>query len=107
MRVSAPHAKVGQCGIVTSWLIWVAWQRKASMLGFLQNIFDNNDRDVRRLEGEVVAAVNSLEEKSQNLDNLAEEFSVLKRRHLEGGETLETLLPEAFALTRESMVRNR
>ena len=76
------------------------------MLGFLQNIFDNNDRDVRRLEGEVVAAVNSLEEKSQNLDNLAEEFSVLKRRHLEGGETLETLLPEAFALTRESMVRN-
>ena len=106
MRVLAPHAKVGQCGIVTSWLIWVAWQRKASMLGFLQNIFDNNDRDVRRLEGEVVAAVNSLEEKSQNLDNLAEEFSVLKRRHLEGGETLETLLPEAFALTRESMVRN-
>ena len=76
------------------------------MLGFLQNIFDNNDRDVRRLEGEVVAAVNSLEEKSHNLDNLAEEFSVLKRRHLEGGETLETLLPEAFALTRESMVRN-
>ncbi|MAZ53836.1 MAG: preprotein translocase subunit SecA [Trueperaceae bacterium] len=76
------------------------------MLGFLQNIFDNNYRDVRRLEGEVVAAVNSLEEKSQNLDNLAEEFSVLKRRHLEGGETLETLLPEAFALTRESMVRN-
>ena len=76
------------------------------MLGFIQNIFDNNDRDVRRLEGEVVAAVNSLEENSQNIDNLAEAFGALKRRHLEGNETLESLLPEAFALTRESMVRN-
>jgi preprotein translocase subunit SecA len=76
------------------------------MLGFIQKIFDNNDRDVRRLEGEVVASVNALEEPTKKLDNLAEAFGVLKRRHLEGGEPLELLLPEAFAITRETMIRN-
>ena len=76
------------------------------MLGFLQKVFDNNDRDVRHLERSVVAAVNALEDKVQRVPDLAEEFNRLRQRHLKGGESLEELMPEAFALTRESMVRN-
>ncbi len=76
------------------------------MLGFVQKLFDNNDREVKRLENEVVARVNDLEPEIQKLDDLAAAFAQLKRRHLEGEEPLEDLLPEAFALTRESAVRN-
>lgn len=31
------------------------------MFGFIQKMFDNNDKDVRRIERGVVAAVNALE----------------------------------------------
>jgi preprotein translocase subunit SecA len=75
------------------------------MLGFVQKLFDNNDREVKRLENEVVEQVNSLEPEVQNIDDLAAAFAALKQRHLEGEESLEDLLPEAFALTRESAVR--
>ena len=75
------------------------------MLGFVQKLFDNNDREVKRLENEVVEQVNSLEGEVEKIDDLAAAFAALKRRHLEGEESLETLLPEAFALTRESAVR--
>jgi len=76
------------------------------MLGLLQKLFDTNERDVRRIEQEVVGRVNALEPEVKRLDNLAEAYAALKRRHLEGGESLEALLPEVFALTRESAVRN-
>ena len=76
------------------------------MFGFVNRLFDNNDREVRKLERGVVEAVNSLEPEMQKLDNLAEAYAQLRRRHLEGDESLEDLMPEAFALTRESMVRN-
>ncbi len=76
------------------------------MLGFIQKLFDNNDKEVKRIEKEIVAATNSLEPKMQALTNLPEAYAALKKRHLEGGESLEKLMPEAFALTRESMVRN-
>jgi preprotein translocase subunit SecA len=76
------------------------------MFGFVQKLFDNNDKEVKRIEKEIVAATNSLESKMQALDSLPEAYAALKKRHLEGGETLEKLMPEAFALTRESMVRN-
>jgi preprotein translocase subunit SecA len=75
------------------------------MLGFVQKMFDNNDREVRRLENDVIGRVNALEPEVQKLDDLAAAFAELKRRHLEGEESLEDLLPEAFALTRESAVR--
>jgi len=76
------------------------------MLGFVQKLFDNNDREVRRLENEVIGRVNDLEPEVQKLGDLTAAFAELKRRHLEGGESLEELLPEVFALTRESAVRN-
>ncbi len=76
------------------------------MLGFVQKMFDNNERDVRRLENEVVSQVNALEPKMHEIEDLVATFAELKRRHLEGGEALDDLLPEAFALTRESAVRN-
>jgi preprotein translocase subunit SecA len=76
------------------------------MLGFLQKLFDTNERDVRRIEQEVVSRVNALEPDVKRIDNLAEAYAALKRRHQEGGESLDALLPEVFALTRESAVRN-
>jgi preprotein translocase subunit SecA len=76
------------------------------MFGFVQKLFDNNDKEVRRIEKEIVAATNSLEPRMKDLPNLAEAYAALRKRHLEGGETLEKLMPEVFALARESMVRN-
>ena len=76
------------------------------MFGFLNKVFDNNDREVRKLERDIVAATNALEPEMGKLDDLVAAYNALRKRHLEGGETLEDLMPEAFALTRESMVRN-
>ena len=77
------------------------------MLGFIQKIFDNNDRDVRRIEKDIVAAVNALEPKLKDVDDLAAEYAKLRERYSGGeGETLTELMPEAFALVRESAVRN-
>ncbi len=72
------------------------------MLGFIQKLFDQNDREVRRLESEAVGRVNALEEEFEQIPDLAEAFDQLRRRHLEGGERLDQLLPESFALTREA-----
>ncbi len=77
------------------------------MLGFIQKMFDNNERDVRRIEKDIVAAVNALEPKLKDVDDLAAEYTKLRERYNGGeGETLTELMPEAFALVRESAVRN-
>ena len=77
------------------------------MLGFIQKMFDNNERDVRRIEKDIVAAVNALEPKLKDVDDLAAEYAKLRERYKGGeGETLTELMPEAFALVRESAVRN-
>ncbi len=76
------------------------------MFGFINKLFDNNDREVKRLEREVVAATKAFEPKMKEIANLAEHYATLRQRHLEGGESLESLMPEVFALARESMVRN-
>jgi preprotein translocase subunit SecA len=75
------------------------------MLGFIQKLFDQNDREVKRLGQEVVARVNALEDETAKVPDLAEAFAVVRRRHLEGDEALAQLLPEVFALTRESAKR--
>jgi len=72
------------------------------MFGFIQKLFDQNDREVRRLENEVVARVNSLEAEYEQIPDLAVAYAELRRRHLEGGESLDALMPESFALTREA-----
>jgi preprotein translocase subunit SecA len=76
------------------------------MFGFVNKLFDSNDKEVRKLEREVVAATNALEPKMKEIPDLAAHYAGLKKRHLEGGESLADLMPEVFALTRESMVRN-
>ncbi len=76
------------------------------MFGFIQKMFDQNDREVKRLASQVVERVNSLETEMEALPDLAGAFEGLRRRHLEGGESLDALMPEAFALTRESAKRN-
>ncbi len=77
------------------------------MLGFIQKMFDNNERDVRRIERDIVAAVNALEPKLKDVDDLAAEYAKLRERYKNGeGETLSELMPETFALVRESAVRN-
>ncbi|HEX7004554.1 MAG TPA: preprotein translocase subunit SecA [Trueperaceae bacterium] len=76
------------------------------MVGFFQKLFDNNDREVRRVEREIVAAVNELEAQMEQVEDLKAAFAKLRERHLDGGEELEELMPEAFALVRESAKRN-
>jgi preprotein translocase subunit SecA len=77
------------------------------MFGFIQKMFDNNERDVKRLEREVIAAVKAHEPEVQKLDDLAAAYAKLRERYNGGeGETLTELMPEAFALVRESAVRN-
>src|SRR5690554_4780489 len=76
------------------------------MFGFIQKMFDNNDREVRRLEKDVVARVNALEDESGRIEDLAAAFMALRQEHVEGGRSLDDLLPQAFAMVRESARRH-
>jgi preprotein translocase subunit SecA len=68
-------------------------------------IGDRNTRLVRQMQG-AVERINSLEPQVAALDDtaLAAKTSEFRRRH-EGGETLDALLPEAFAVVREAAKR--
>ena len=72
----------------------------------LKKIFGTrNDRELKRI-GRLVAKINELEPEYQGLDDAAlsaktDEF----RNRLTAGETLDALLPEAFAAAREAGVR--
>ena len=72
----------------------------------LKKIFgSSNDRDVRKMR-KIVTKINALEEGLQSLNDqdLREQTSLLRER-LVAGETLEQILPEAFALARETSSR--
>ena len=72
----------------------------------LKKIFgSSNDRDVRKMR-KIVTKINALEEGLQSLNDqdLREQTSLLRER-LVAGETLEQILPEAFALVRETSFR--
>jgi len=76
------------------------------MMDFLKKLFGTkNDREIRRI-GPVVDAVNELEHKYKNMDDerLAAQTQRLKER-LSKGETLEDILPDAFAVVREASRR--
>ncbi len=75
------------------------------MLGFLRNLFDNNDKEIRRL-ADTVEVINSWEPEIEKLTDaeLQAKTAEFKQR-LEGGETLEEILPEAFAVVREASRR--
>ena len=65
-----------------------------------------NEKDIRRLLP-FVAAINALESEMMALPEaaFAERTENLKKRHTEKGESLEAILPEAFALVREAARR--
>jgi len=72
----------------------------------LKKIFgSSNDRDVRKMR-KTVEKINALEEglKALNDIDLKAQTQVLRDR-LAAGETIEQILPEAFALIRETSVR--
>ncbi|MEL7624873.1 MAG: preprotein translocase subunit SecA [Clostridiales bacterium] len=74
-------------------------------LGFLKSIFDGNAKEIRRLE-KTVAAINNLESQMTALKDEALRGKTLEfRRRLNNGETLDQLLPEAFAVVREASRR--
>ena len=75
-------------------------------MGLLTKIFgDPNAREVRKL-WRFVEEVNSYEERMQELkESQFPEYTALFKERLARGETLDDLLPEAFALVREAARR--
>ena len=76
------------------------------LISTVKKIFGTrNDRELKRL-GKVVARINALEEGIQALDDGALKAKTAEfRNRLQVGETLDQLLPEAFAVVREAGVR--
>ena len=75
------------------------------VLGLLRNIFNDNERELRRL-GRIVGQINALEGDMKKLSDgeLQAKTAECKGR-LSRGETLDQLLPEAFAVVREASRR--
>jgi len=75
------------------------------MLGLLNKFFDTNNREVERL-APLVSEVNALEEQTKKLKDadFAKKTKAFKER-VASGESLDALLPEAFALVREAARR--
>ncbi|MGA2158211.1 MAG: preprotein translocase subunit SecA [Dehalococcoidia bacterium] len=75
------------------------------MPNWFEKLFDSNEKEINRLKP-AVEEINSLEPEFQKLsgDELAAKTGEFKAR-LENGETLDALLPEAFAAVREASRR--
>ena len=75
------------------------------MLPILNRFFDTNDREIKNL-ATIVSQINALEEKTKKLKDtdFPKKTADFKKR-IEKGETLESILPEAFALAREAARR--
>lgn len=75
------------------------------MVAFLNKIFDPNTREIKRLE-KVADNINKLEKEmeSKSDDELREKTAELKQRYKDG-ESLDSMLVEAFAVVREGARR--
>ena len=75
------------------------------MLGFIKKIFDENSKEIKKLEKKV-QVINSLEEQMESLtdEELKNKTAEFKSRY-HSGESLDSLLPEAFAVVREGAKR--
>lgn len=75
------------------------------MLNALKNLFDDNAREVKRLK-KIVDIINSWEPEIKSLtdDALRSKTDEFKER-IAQGETLDEILPEAFAVVREASFR--
>ncbi len=73
-------------------------------LRLLRRLVASRNHRILRRHGRVVAQINAMEEelRSQSDVVLRERCAVLRRRGTEGGEALDVLLPETFALVREA-----
>ena len=76
------------------------------MFGFLKRFLgDNNDKEIKRLQ-KTVDKINALEPTMQNYSDLKLVASTENfRERLKNGETLDDILPEAFAVCREASRR--
>ncbi|MCI5836853.1 MAG: preprotein translocase subunit SecA [Veillonellaceae bacterium] len=76
------------------------------MLGFLEKIFGSSQDGELKKMGKIVNEINGYEESLQNMSDasLAAKTAEFKRR-LRDGETLDDILPEAFAVVREASRR--
>ncbi|MBM3283754.1 preprotein translocase subunit SecA [Candidatus Gottesmanbacteria bacterium] len=75
------------------------------MFKFITKLLDSNEKELTRIEP-IVAKINSLEEEVKRLpdEKFAEKSAEFKMR-LSKGETLDDILPQAFALVREAARR--
>lgn len=72
---------------------------------FFKKIFGSNEREVRKLQP-IVAAINAWEEKISALsDEELKNQAIRFRERIKEGETLGDILPEAFAVVRETAKR--
>jgi len=75
------------------------------MFKFISNLFDTNKREISRL-AQKVEEINKLESKIKKLkDSQFPKKTKEFKKRLEKGETIDDLLPEAFALAREAIRR--
>jgi len=75
------------------------------MFKFLSGLLDLNKREIERLS-KAVEKINALESKTKKLkDKDFKEKTLEFKKRIEKGESLEDLLPEAFALVREASSR--
>ncbi|HSD98381.1 MAG TPA: preprotein translocase subunit SecA [Patescibacteria group bacterium] len=76
------------------------------VLNFFSKLFDSNDNEVKKMQP-VVAEINALEGVMQKLKtaDFAKKTQEFKKR-IADGESLDLLLPEAFALVREAAKRS-
>ena len=76
-----------------------------TMFKFLSNLLDSNAKEIKTLQA-IVDKVNLLEPDFKRLkdDGIAKKTAEFKKR-LSSGETLDDLMPEAFALVREAAGR--
>ncbi len=75
-------------------------------MNFLTKIFDSNEKEIKRLQT-ITTEINALEPAMQKLkiEDFPKKTTQLKER-VAAGESLDALLPEAFALVREATVRS-
>ncbi|MBF0397117.1 MAG: preprotein translocase subunit SecA, partial [Desulfobacterales bacterium] len=76
------------------------------MLNFLTKIFGSkNDRELKKIYP-IVEKINCLEPQMQQMsDSEFKEQTYKFKERIQNGETVEDLLPEAFAAVREASVR--
>lgn len=71
------------------------------MLGLLNKLFDSNNREIKKLDP-IISEINGFEKsfsklKDQDFSKRTKSF----RERIEKGESLDLILPEAFALVRD------